>query len=172
MSELMAPVVWAACFLLAAGGAAKLRQPASTVLALRSAGLPAHRIAVRALAVFEIALGCVCIARPNPVALVLLALVYAGFAAFIARLVMLGAPGLSCGCAGRRDIPSSWLHVVLNLVGAAAAAAAAALGPQGFWQLGPAGFAAVAGAAVIAWAAFLTVAYVPELFGSWRGSAA
>ena len=162
------PLVWAASFLLVAGGIAKLRHPAETVPALRAVGISAHRYAVMVLGAIEVAVGAGAIAGLSRAFDVLVAVLYVAFAAFSARLVAIGAPGVSCGCAGKRSIPPSLLHAGLNLV-AAAGALAAALNheavPQNLYLV-----ALTVGSLAIAWAAFLAVAYVPSLFSSYRGT--
>ncbi|MEA2488178.1 MAG: hypothetical protein QOF16_1832 [Actinomycetota bacterium] len=162
------PVLWAASLLLIAGGVAKVRHPGATVPALRAAGIPAHRNAVIALGTIEVAVGLGAITGVSQGFAVLVAILYAAFAAFSARLVVVGAPGVSCGCAGERALPPSWLHAVLNSIAAigASVAAIAHTDIPNDSQLVVLGL----GSFAIAWAAFLAVAYVPTLFGSYRGT--
>lgn len=161
------PVLWAASLLLIAGGIAKVRHPAATIPALRAVGVPAHRRGVVCLGILEIATGVGAIAGISPGFDVTVAALYATFTVFSARLTLLDVPGMSCGCAGQRAIPPSWLHVWLNATAVAGAVAA-------WWSTAPADAAGVAvlalGSAAIAWAAFLAVAYVPTLFASYRGA--
>ncbi|MFN2594301.1 MAG: MauE/DoxX family redox-associated membrane protein [Actinomycetota bacterium] len=162
------PILWAASFLLVAGGIAKVRHPAATIPALRAVGIDAHRNAVVFLGFIEVAVGVGALSGVSNGFDGMVAVLYAAFAAFSARLVAIGAPGVSCGCAGERSMPPSLLHTILNVV-AAAGAVAAALGtaaPHSGLQ-----FAALAGGSlVIAWAAYLCVAYVPTLFSSYGGA--
>lgn len=173
MSGSLAPVVWAGSMLLVGGGITKLTQPLGAIPALRATGLPAHRRLVRALGVLEIGLGGICLFIPSTVSVASLGALYLAFSAFIARLVTKGVPGVSCGCAGKRDIRPSYLHAGLNLV-AGVALLVAAWAPISILSvvgsIGAGTIAVSAGSAAIAWASYLAVAYVPELFGSWKGA--
>jgi hypothetical protein len=164
--------MWAAAALLFGGGIVKLRNPLGPIPAMRAAGLPAHRLLVVALGVAEVVLSTICILAPSTIPLVLMGLLYVAFAAFIARLASLHAPGISCGCAGRRHIPPSYLHAVMNLLAAAAiltVAAAPGISPIDLSHRDPFTLLGiVSGVAGITWAAYLVVAYVPSLFSSWE----
>ncbi|MHB1928108.1 MAG: MauE/DoxX family redox-associated membrane protein [Acidimicrobiales bacterium] len=121
----------AAGLLLAAGGLAKLRQPADTARALRSAGLPASPGAVRAGSAAEVALAVAAWTAPAAtVAAVLLGASYVVFAAFVGLALRRRWPLATCGCLGRPDTPPTLAHVAID-AGAAAAALAWAVGGQG-----------------------------------------
>lgn len=162
------PILWAASFLLVAGGFAKIRHPAATIPALRAVGVDAHRNAVVSLGAIEVAVGAGALSGISRGFYVTVAVLYIAFAAFSARLVAIGAPGVSCGCAGERSIPPSLLHAILNVAAAVGAIAAALTSttPHGDLQL----VALAGGSLAIAWAAYLCVAYVPTLFSSYGGA--
>ena len=119
----------AAPFFIAAGllvvsGVGKLVRPAGAASALRSAGLPGGPLAARALGLVEVAAGAAALWRPGPGTAAAVGVLYLGFAAFLVRLLRLGG-ATSCGCVGAADAPPSRLHVALDLVAAAVAAAVA-----------------------------------------------
>lgn len=158
--------VLAACLLLAAAGAAKVRRPASTARALRSAGLPSGPPLARLLGAVEIAVAVWCVLSGSRPACALVAAFYLGFAAFTARL-LLGGKGSSCGCFGEADTPASSIHVVVN-IGLAAFAVAAAVEPPGpvasvIADQPLAGVPFVALAVLGAWASYLTLTLLPDL---------
>jgi methylamine utilization protein MauE len=172
--SIVAPIFFLAAGLLAAGGLAKARAPIPTVRALGAARIQVGPPAVRALGAIEVAAGVAGLAAPGrPVALVVAAM-YLAFATFLAWLLFRGAEASSCGCLGRRDAPPSWLHVGLNL---AAVAAALALALQRSappnvvrfaWGLPFHGAGFVAGLVLAGSLAYLTVAFLPRLFLSYR----
>lgn len=174
MGGVIAPLMWAASLLLIAGGVVKLLRPLDAVKAVEAAGLPSHREVVRAYGGIEVLAGGAALVLPGPASAAAVGVLYLAFAAFITRLLRLDAPGLSCGCAGARELPPSPLHVALNLVAAGAAFASIAH-PWAIYEAVPALPAAVAavvaaGVVAIALAGYLAVAYVPTLFGSWQGA--
>jgi hypothetical protein len=119
----------AACLLLLATGAAKLRHPQGAVRALGAAGLPAPSWSGRALGAAEVALATAALVGGTPVAGVAVGLLYGGFAIVAARLRARAAT-TSCGCFGDHDAPAALPHVVLD-----AALAVGALA----WSLDPTG---------------------------------
>src|SRR5919199_5453638 len=129
MGQLLAPLVWAAAGLLALAGVAKVMYPLASTPALRAAGLPSHKALVAAYGIVEVVVGVAALVVPSPLTLIALGLLYLAFAAIVARLAFINVEGVSCGCAGNRDLPPSYLHAALNLV-AAAAAALSALDPR------------------------------------------
>ncbi|MDQ3877260.1 MAG: hypothetical protein M3290_02755 [Actinomycetota bacterium] len=161
------PVVWAASFLLVASGAAKIRHPAEAIPALRAVGLNAHRYAVVLLGAIEIVVGAGALSGISRGFYAAMAFLYIWFTVFSVRLAILRIPGMSCGCAGRRDLPPSWVHVVLNVAAVLSAVAASATDPvprnSDLLMLS-------VGSLAIAWAAYLVVAYVPTLFSSYRSA--
>lgn len=112
VSGLTAPVL-AAAVLLALAAPGKLRRPLPTVNAMRAAGLPSSRPAVRALGAAELMLAAVVLVAPSRPALAALSCAYLGFAAFVAVLLRRGAPLSSCGCFGKDDTPATRTHVVV-----------------------------------------------------------
>jgi len=132
LSPALGPLVVAA-LLLAAAGVAKLRRPAPTGLALARVGLPGSDPLVRLLGLAEVAAAAVAVAVGG-LAGVPVALLYVGFAAFTAVQVRRAATtgeAADCGCFGDAAAPVGWIHVVVNVLLAAAAVAAAVLGADG-----------------------------------------
>ena len=104
----------AAVTLLAAAGAAKLWRPGDTAGALRVAGLPAHRQVVRAGAVVELAVAVAAVIAPGRLTGGLVALIYAGFTAFVATALAKQWPLASCGCFGGQDSRPGFMHLLLD----------------------------------------------------------
>jgi hypothetical protein len=119
-----------AALLLAAAGALKAFDPATTTGALRRAGLPVPSVVVRVGGGIEAVIGVVAIITGGPVAAGLVAASYLLFTIFVVVALVRRTPIGSCGCFGKIDTPPSLVHVVLN-VGAAVSATAVALGPGG-----------------------------------------
>jgi hypothetical protein len=118
MSTWIVPLLVGALLLLGSG-LSKLRSPESTVEAARSGGLPATSALVRCFGLVEVVAGVAALAGATGAAVVV-ALLYAGFAGFLARGLVRGDLE-SCGCfAGDRSAPS-WLHVAVDAALAAAA---------------------------------------------------
>ena len=113
---------WVFAVLLAVAGAAKVADPAATSAALQGARLVSDRRLVRLLGLGEIALAFAVLAIGGAVPAALLAVAYGVFAAFAYRQ---SRQGEGCGCFGVSDAPATRLHVVINVVAAAAAAVAA-----------------------------------------------
>lgn len=130
----MTGIYLAACLLLVAAGVAKAWRPADTARGLAgTVRLPVAvlRPLVRAGAAAEAVLGVVGLVRPGPLTAGLVAASYAAFAVFVAAVLVRGGPLASCGCFSRPDTPATRLHVVVDLVLAAAAAAVALDAPSG-----------------------------------------
>jgi hypothetical protein len=121
---LAAPFYLAAGMLLAAGPAKVLR-PRPAAEAMRAAGIPGGAALARAVGMAEAAAGAAALLAPGPVTAGLVAGLYLVFAAFLVRLLR-GPGAAGCGCAGSRETPPSWLHVVLDLAAAGVAAGVAA----------------------------------------------
>ena len=121
-----------AAALLVVAGALEVHRPDATVGALRAMGVRVPPLVVRAGAVSAALIGAFALvagggAFGSSVA-ALVAIVYTGFAAFVALALIRDTPLASCGCFGRDDTPPSLTHVVVNLV-AAAVAVVVALSP-------------------------------------------
>jgi hypothetical protein len=164
----VACLVASAALLLAAAGVTKARRPDHTALALRRAGLPLHRAAVRGLAAAELVIGVaglVAVTVPGArggeaarAALSVLALLYAALTAVVLAAKLRALPLETCGCFGEPDTPATWLHVGLN-AGAAAGALALAVGRETSWALGPR-LARDPGVGAAAAVLVLTIAYL------------
>ena len=174
--DVLAPVVFAACALLLASGASKLRRPEAANRSLRAAGLLGGPWRVRALGGLELAGATAVLITPRTVASLAVAALYLGFAVFLAS-VLTRRLDASCGCAGERDLSPSWLHVALNVFAALAALGFAVLRPAppglvGFIAKSPwSGVALAAGSALIAWLAAQAVLLVPSAVVSYTGRA-
>jgi hypothetical protein len=118
----------AATGLLGAAGAVKLVRPSNTAMALRAAGLPSHRLAVRLGALTELSVAVAAVARPGLATGLLVAVSYGAFAGFVALALRRGWVIASCGCFGRPDTPPTGAHLLLNLAAAGCAA---------WWALAP-----------------------------------
>jgi hypothetical protein len=169
-----------ACALLVAAGLAKAARPDGTARALaalvpgRGIELVRLRLAVRAGALAEAALGLVALALPRPVTAWLVAASYLCFAGVVLVARRRGGPLATCGCFGRPDTPPTLVHVVLDLVLAVAAAVLAAAAPrQGtvvtYLAHQPwAGVPLVFVSAVGAWLTLLALSALGELEGARR----
>jgi len=170
---LTGPVLVAAV-LLAAAAPAKWRRPQATVDALRAAGLPASRAAVRLLAVAEVLLAAAVLLVPLRPVLLVLSLVYLGFAGFVLLALRAGTAVASCGCFGRPDTPASLVHlvVVLALSGGAAAAAVTGSASVGDLLSAPStGLPVLAGVGVAGWLAWAALSLLPQLLAAGRAPA-
>jgi hypothetical protein len=169
-------VAFAASLLLVDGGASKVRSSAPASRALAAAKLPSSAFAARALGVAEVAIGGLFLAAPGAASATLLAAIYVAFGAFLTYLLVGRVAATTCGCAGERDLPPSWLHVALDLVAATAAIVAAFDPPEPILRfagtLPLAGIPILFGLLLIAWLAMLVVVYVPALFRSYQRTAA
>lgn len=121
MSTLTA-VTWVAAFLLVLAGADKVKRPAATGSALRTARLPSDRRLVRLLGIGEVALGLAVLAVGGTVPTALLAGAYGAFAVFAQRQ---RRDGSDCGCFGATGTPVTAAHVWVNTVFACVAVGAA-----------------------------------------------
>ncbi|CAN5833238.1 hypothetical protein BH23ACT10_BH23ACT10_27820 [soil metagenome] len=126
MSTLTA-VTWVAAFLLVLAGAGKVKRPAATGSALRTARLPSDRRLVRLLGIGEVALGLAVLAVGGTVPTALLAGAYGAFAVFAQRQ---RRDGSDCGCFGATGTPVTGTpvtaaHVWVNTVFACVAVGAA-----------------------------------------------
>jgi Methylamine utilisation protein MauE len=124
--------------LLVFAGAAKAVRPEDTARALAAlapgCGGPARerrvRRAVRVGALGEAVIGLVALALPRPTTAAVVALSYATFAGVVLLARWRGGPLATCGCFGRPDTPPTLVHLVLDLVLAAAATTVAVGAPE------------------------------------------
>lgn len=134
MSALTVPFLTAAVLLVVAGWS-KAVSPQSTLTAARDAGLPASTSLVRLLAGAEVVIGVAALVVDGVVPAALVAVSYAGFAAFLARGLVRGDLA-SCGCFVGDEARPTWLHVVLDALLALTAALVAAAGrPASLWHV-------------------------------------
>jgi hypothetical protein len=166
MDALAGPYLASAALLVAAGGA-KTVDPLPLVRALRSSGLPAPVLLVRAGAVAEVAVGLLAAATGSAAAAAGVALSYAAFTGFVVVALVRGGVLASCGCFGKADTPPTRTHVAVT-AGFALVAAAVALRPVGplpdllAAQPG-AGVPLLLAAAAVAATAYLVLALLPLL---------
>jgi len=111
----------AATLTLGVAGVAKLLRPTDTAGALRTAGLPLGRGAVRTGAVAEIAVAAAAVVRPGPLTGSLVAASYAAFSVFVIVALRKGWPLASCGCFGRPDTRPTAAHAALDAAAAGGA---------------------------------------------------
>jgi hypothetical protein len=114
--------------LLVWSGIRKFADPEPTSGALRAAGLPSSRLSVLGLGSIEVAAGTTAMILPGPAFAWAVAVVYAGFAGFVAVAMSRRLPIASCGCFGKADTPPTWIHMVINLAAVGGALAHAAAG--------------------------------------------
>ena len=166
MDALSGPYLASAALLVVAGGA-KLVDPAPLVRALRSVGLPAPRLAVRAGAAGEVALGVAAAATGSVLAAAGVALSYAAFTVFVLVVLRRGGVLASCGCFGKADTPPTRTHVAVTGALAAVAAAVAARPvpalPDLLASSPGAGVPLLAATAAVAVTAYLVLAVLPLL---------
>ena len=164
-----------AAALLVGAGVAKVLRPDDTARALKSLpgirGVPSGllREVTRVVAAAEVVLGLAALTAPRPLTASLVAASYVLFAAVTAIVRVRGGALSSCGCFGRADTPASWLHVVLDLVLAAAAAAVAFSAPGTATTFGDLAYQPWAGvpllfaSAVGVWLTYLAMTALPAL---------
>ena len=166
MDALAGPYLASAALLVVAGGA-KLVDPAPLVRALRSVGLPAPRLAVRAGAAGEVALGLAAALTGSALAAAGVALSYAAFTAFVLVALRRGGVLASCGCFGKADTPPTRTHVAVTaaFAGVAAAVAVRPIGPlPDLLAAQPgSGVPLLVAAAAVAGTAYLVLAVLPLL---------
>ena len=116
---------------LVVSGIGKLADPWPATGAMRDAGLPVpfrgRAVGGRALGVAEIAVGLAGLAVTAWWAAASIAVVYAGFAAFVVRLRRRDEHA-GCGCFGAAGTPPGRIHLALNLTATAVGIAAALIG--------------------------------------------
>jgi hypothetical protein len=126
------------------------------------------------LGVFECGSGAAALWLGGRAPAVLVAGLYAGFAAFLVALLRAGDAS-SCGCVGERDVAPTWTHVGIDLVAAVAAIGAALSGVGGvptMVRTAPLrGFGLLVAAAAMAYGAFLAVTELPAALAASRSAA-
>jgi len=156
----------ATCLLLLAAGAVKLRRPAGTSQALRTQGFPSSVALVRLLGGAEVVLAVAALAQV-PGAAALVAAAYAAFTGFVLLALLRHRPLSSCGCFGEPDLPPTPAHVVVTGLAAVGALVVALGGRAGVPGLAgapaPTAAAAVGGAALLCWLAYLVLTALPRL---------
>ena len=166
MPAVAGPVL-AFAVLLVIGGAGKLRRPDDTVRALRALRLPVSPLAVRLLAVTEMAIGMATLVFGGRTPTLLVAASYLAFAAFVLLAMARRGAVSSCGCFGTPDTPPTAAHLVVTLAASALAFAAAAdpldplLGGLGGQPLLGVPFLLLTGCC--AWFAYLALSALPRL---------
>jgi hypothetical protein len=110
VEALVVPVAWGALLLVPAG-VAKLTRPAPTERALRAIGWPGAPSLVRGLGAVEVIVAAAALVSSVVLWPALVALLYAGFTAFVLRALWRNAPLRSCGCFGATGTPPSLVHV-------------------------------------------------------------
>lgn len=152
--------------LLVASGVAKLRSVGPTRDALRAAGLPGPPWAVVTLGATEVAAGSIAVLTEGRAVAMVVAGLYAVFAAFVVLARLRAGPNASCGCFGRQEAPPGVLHLLTTLALAAVAALQAVTpGPGLTNQLADAPLRTVAligYAALAAWLVYLVLAVLPR----------
>jgi hypothetical protein len=132
-------IFFVGCGLLVLAGVAKAVRPDDTtralILLLPGSNLPHPsfnfmRQAVRIAALLEAGLGMCALFFPRTVTAALVAGSYVLFACITAYARTHGGALSTCGCFGRPDTPATGLHVVLNVVFVATAAALAMQPPH------------------------------------------
>jgi len=163
-----------AAALLGAGGALKIRRPATTARALGEMGLPSSTGLVRMGAGVEVAIALGALFGGHRLFAWFAALVavsYLAFAGFVTAALRRGVPVSSCGCfGGADDTPPSVVHVIVNLA-ASAVSGAAAFGSSsaGFSQLADVGGSVVLRGvflvltAASAWFAYVALTLLPRV---------
>jgi hypothetical protein len=118
------------CALLVLAGLLKLARPSGAARSLEQAGAIVSRAVVQGLGLVEVAIGAAAAAHPGPLTAGLVALAYAGFAAFTLRLWRFAGEA-NCGCFGGSKASVGPIHFGLNVCGCALAALAAISPPPG-----------------------------------------
>ena len=158
--------------MLVVAGLGKLRSPSAVRESLRLLGLKVPSGVVRLLGTGEVCLGVGAAIWPGAMTDGAVAILYAGFAAFVLFLLRSSAERANCGCFGDANHRLGAPHAALNLVAGCLATAAAVVHPPGIaWMLGRSPLVAVSlcvGTAAAALAAYLAISAVPD---SWRAYA-
>lgn len=129
----------AAAGLLLVAGLPKIVDPMPLVRALRSAGLPAPRAAVRLAGAAEAVVGGWALLAPGRPSAMFVALAYVAFTAFVVLALTRGGVLASCGCFGKADTPPTRVHAALTGLAVLAAGGVATDPPETAWWSGGAG---------------------------------
>jgi hypothetical protein len=168
---LIAPLFFMATSILVVAGVEKARRPRPTTQALYTAGLPGSDAGVRALGAAEIVIGAAALIRPAPWSAVAVATLYLLFAGVVTFLLVARPGAASCGCAGSKETPPSWLHVGMNLAASCIGVAAAVVGVPSLVNtistLGLAALPAAIGLVTAGWLVSVVVAEVPRATRAW-----
>lgn len=119
-----------AAMVLVISGVLKLRDPVPTTAMLAKVHLPHSTVAAIALGLVEIVAGVAGVVFGGRLAAAAVALLYLGFTSMSLWLVR-GDGATDCGCFGSRSAPMTQVHVVLNALMAAIAAAGAIVAVPG-----------------------------------------
>jgi len=165
-----AGIYLAACVLLAAAGAAKLRRPAgaqAALAALLGPRVTVPRGVVQAGGAVEVALGTAAVTTASAASAAAVGACYAIFAVFVAASLARGATA-GCGCFGQTagQVPLGRLHLVANVALAAAGVVVASAGGLG-GEVAERAALSVA-AAGLAWVVYLTLVPLPLLLAAVR----
>lgn len=166
LSFLAAPFLVSA-LLLMAGGGHKLLRPAPTRDLFRALALPLSGALATVLAALEIAVGGLAVFHPSPRSSAALALLYSALTLFLIYLRS-SHPERSCACLGASHSPASAVHILLNAVAVAVAAAVTAAGGLDLYkQIDDISWALpvyVAGLSAASWLVYLIVLWLPRAF--------
>lgn len=173
MTLALVPLQAVAAALLVVSAVTTIRDPASFAAALRDLRLPAALPVVLGVALVEGALGLTWLVAPIPVVAAAIAILYVVFAVVVA--VQRRLPGVAaCGCLGG-SAPPSRLHLLLDVVLAAAAGAGAVTAPPSLASLvadQPAlALPVLAGIAAATMLAAYAIRELPDLLAATRGLA-
>jgi hypothetical protein len=155
--------------LLVVAGAAKLRSPraARDAVALLGIGVPSS--VIRGLGGAELAIGVSALVWPSAVTAGLVAVAYAAFCGFVARLMRAASRPVDCGCFGDAQTGAGPVHVVLNAVACLVGAAAFLRPPPGITWIATRppliGVPLAIGTLTVACAAYLAFTVFPS---AWR----
>ncbi len=168
-------LVYAAALLLWLAGVAKVTVPASTRVALRSAGLPSKAWMTQGLGGAEATIAAAAVFVGGPVATALVAVSYLGFAWFSRRLQVKTRGAAPCGCFGSSSAPVGTLHVVLNLLVAAGVGVAVVDAPGSIWSAASdtpwAGVPFVGLTLLLTWLLYVALTTLPETLAAAKATA-
>ena len=169
--DLLIAPFFAAAGLVVASGSAKLRHPGSAAGALQALRLPSGRWIVRGIGLVEILVGMWCLFAPGRASAVSMGLIYATFATFLGLLMRAGAHS-SCGCLGTEEVPPTVLHIVMDALAATTAVFMATNAAPGIVAYSARvhlqGMPFLLGTALIAYLAYMVVAYLPAAFWAYE----
>lgn len=167
MAEGVVGPVYVAALLLTVSGLFKLRTPQPMAQALFTARLPHDNWLVRGAASAELVTS-ILVLVDGRLGAAAVAVLYFGFFAFIAWVLLMRIDLAFCGCLGSTQSPPTWAHAALNLV-------VSVFGVLGAWlgmpdvtavvrQLGAMTPIFVIGVVFAGWLSYLIVTAAPRLF--------